>query len=604
MFVFLDKDLRVAFYRDDPESANWQQEELTLEMTFPFLAEKVCQTGQKVLFEDPGTGNRKCYEVRKVLNVGENEYQQVTAEDLVISELACEHIDSADLLNQTASAALSTALSGTLWALGNIAINPTSSTQVSRGSVWQAVTGIADDFNVKLSSRVTFDGNRITSRVIDILSPVGEFKGLRINITKNLNDPEVLYDDSECITAMYGYGANVQVGETTESKELDFSGVAWIKSADHPAKPLGQKYIEDPDATALYGHNGRPRFGYYQNSDIDDANLLLQKTWESLKANNTPSIQVSGTVRDLYRFGLPDVPMNLYDVVLVTVGTQTFQKQIVKLGTNLIDASETSVVIGDYIPNIVYIQKTNRDVSTGGGGGGGRGGRGSKEEPPSKFQTSISQNNEEIRLSARELERVGGLAVKNEAAISVQADRITAEVKHREHGEVAMYSRITQQADRITAEVSRATSAEGSLSSRLTMTADAITAEVTRATEAEGTLSGRIDVQSNKISLVVTEEQGENVVNAASIVLGINDQTGSYVKIKADTINLSGYVTASQLSATDAKIDNLMSGDTTAQKIKVANLIVNTQMTFLTHGVYWQGVTINGTSYHLMGYVG
>jgi hypothetical protein len=72
--------------------------------------------------------------------------------------------------------------------------------------------------------------------------------------------------------------------------------------------------------------------------------------------------------------------------------------------------------------------------------------------------------------------------------------------------------------------------------------------------------------------LVVSETSGGYEVNSASIVAGINGQTGSYVKISADTINLSGYVTASELYATDAKIDNLTSGATQATTLNTAVL--------------------------------
>ena len=132
---------------------------------------------------------------------------------------------------------------------------------------------------------------------------------------------------------------------------------------------------------------------------------------------------------------------------------------------------------------------------------------------------------------------------------------------------------------------------------------------MTRAQGAEGALSGRITVNADKVSLVVEEKDGQNVVKASSIVAGINDQDGSFVKIQAAKINLSGYVTVSELDATDAKIDNLMAGNTTAAWIKanqgnIPSLTVGNNLSFKSHGVYWQSVTINGTSYHFMGYVG
>ena len=102
--------------------------------------------------------------------------------------------------------------------------------------------------------------------------------------------------------------------------------------------------------------------------------------------------------------------------------------------------------------------------------------------------------------------------------------------------------------------------------------------------------------------MVVTQKDGQDVVDAASIVLGINDQTGSYVKIKAQTINLSGYVTADELSATNATISNLTSGATTANTLKTLLLSASTGFTYQGHSISFKTITINGTTYYLMGY--
>jgi hypothetical protein len=136
------------------------------------------------------------------------------------------------------------------------------------------------------------------------------------------------------------------------------------------------------------------------------------------------------------------------------------------------------------------------------------------------------------------------------------------------------------------------------LNSRITQTANEIRSEVTAS---EAGLSSRITQNANKVAIVVDDN---NNLKTAAIVAGINDQSGSYVKISADTIDLSGYVTASQLSATNAAIDNIISGNTTINRCITGALYANSSFTCLQHGVYWQGVTINGVSYHLLGYVG
>ena len=114
-------------------------------------------------------------------------------------------------------------------------------------------------------------------------------------------------------------------------------------------------------------------------------------------------------------------------------------------------------------------------------------------------------------------------------------------------------------------------------------------------------LTGKINVLSDRIALVVTKRDGKDVVDCASIVLGINEQTGSYVKIKAKTIELSGYVTMSQLNVAKATIDNLMSGRTTATSLNCLNFRVGAaQFTFGTGIVKKSTVTISGTQYKLL----
>ena len=372
-------------------------------------------------------------------------------------------------------------------------------------------------------------------------------------------------------------------------------------------------------------------------------------------------ISIDGTIVDLYRLGYADEPIKLHDIALVEVQPAGYiaQIQIIRMTTDLIDPTNSTVTIGSYIPNIVYIERSSIESITGSRGGGG--GNRSTQSQRSEYETAILKNNREIQLRAyqNDLDDLDNEVKLQEAritiehnritqevtdrreadnilnaSITVEANRITQEVSERRGETTALSSRITQEAGRITQEISdrtsadatldsritqtanaitleveRASTAEGQLSGRITVNANAITQEVTRAQGAEGALSGRITVNADKVSLVVEEKDGQNVVKASSIVAGINDQTGSYVKIKADTINLSGYVTASQLSATQADIDNLMSGNTTAAWIKanqgnIPSLTVGNNLSFKSHGVYWQGVTINGTAYHFMGYVG
>ena len=619
-FIFLDMAGATLFTRNDAERAQWTQEEMTLECEFPYLDDKRISIGQRIFFKDPSTGETQIYEVKQAAMLEPDHYQTVTAENICISELSDEHIDSAELNSLTASAALAQVLSGTLWSVGDIQINPTSTGDVSRGSVWQAVLQIKDNWNVYIEPRLSIASNGAITRFLDIKSTEGTWNGVRLSIDKNMLDPSVTYDDSELVTALFGYGGT-KIAENTEEedKEIDFTGIAWTATSTHPAKPLGQKYIEDPEATQLYGRNGRPRFGFYQNTDIEDPELLLQKTWESLQTSSKPTISIEGTVADLYRMGYADQPIKLHDIALVEVLPAGYksQIQIIRMSTDLLDPSATTLTIGAYIPNIVYIERKTNESATGSRGGGG--GNKSKQTERSEYETAIEKSNRRITLRAyqNDLDDLDNDVKLQEARIDIEHNRITMEVADRRDADGVLSSRITQTATEIRSEVNNeiagvnstiqqtaymirteVRASEAGLQSQITQTANAITAEVNRATGAESSLSGRITVTSNKVGLVVEEKDGQNVVNSASIVAGINSQSGSYAKIQAAKINLDGYVTSSMLE----------SAFTSAQQMATQQMTISQYFTCLGYNVEWKTYTARHCSlsseYYFNDYLG
>ena len=176
-------------------------------------------------------------------------------------------------------------------------------------------------------------------------------------------------------------------------------------------------------------------------------------------------------------------------------------------------------------------------------------------------------------------------------------------------------SSIQQTASSITTQVS---AAKSSLYSTIEQTATSIRSEVANTvsdirSSIEQTASEiRSDVSAANSSIwssiSQTSTQIELKVGKGEVISSIN-QTAEEITISASKINLSGYVKTSQLNSVDAKIDNLMAGNTTATWIKanqgnIPSLTVGNNLSFKSHGVYWQAVTINGTAYHLMGYVG
>lgn len=379
-YIFLNSAGQTLFVRSDIEEGHFVRQENTLTATFHFDKSKEIKDGQRVAFRDPANDSViQVFEIRNVQNKSVDYSQSITAEHICISELSDEHINKTEITNKTAGQALTTALTGTLWSVGTNTASGTQDADFSRGSVWDAVCTVRDNWNVFISPRIVISSaGVITGRYLDIAPAQGSYQGLRLSVRKNLYDPCVTYDDSEVLTALYGYGGTVDKAQASgddKQEELTFASVVWTATSEHPAKPSGQTYIEYPEKTALYGRNGRARFGYYQNGSITDPEVLLQKTWESMKNTCDPKVTIQGTVKDLYRFGYGGQPVTLHQTAIVEIEEtgELLNLDVICCDTDLVNPDNTQVEIGAYIPNIIYINRETNKRASGGGGGGGRG---------------------------------------------------------------------------------------------------------------------------------------------------------------------------------------------------------------------------------------
>ena len=62
--TFLNAAGTVLFVRDDMEQGNWTQEEYSVNATFPYVAGKVIERGQRIAFRDPATNTLEMFEIK------------------------------------------------------------------------------------------------------------------------------------------------------------------------------------------------------------------------------------------------------------------------------------------------------------------------------------------------------------------------------------------------------------------------------------------------------------------------------------------------------------------------------------------------------------
>ena len=536
-FLFFDAAGARLFARSDAESAAWTVEEMSLQALFPYDPDKVIRRGQRIGFTDEA-GVLQPFEVRRVRTYEPDHYQEITAEHIAVSELSDEHLDQTELSTEsggsiagiTAAAALAQILTGTLWSVGTSTASGTQIADVSRGSVWQGVRVIEENWNVYITPRVTFNAAGITGRYLDIAPAGPTWRGVRLSLDKNADEVGVTWDDTNVITAIYGYGGRVPDASGDDTEILTFADAVWSATSSHPAKPAGQTWLEDPDAKALYGRNGRNRFGYYQNSDIDDAETLLEKAWEALKNSNAPEVSVDCQVRDLYRLGYADQPIRLHDEAIIDVRPtgEVLRREIIRLTVDLLDPTATRATIGAYVPNIVYMQRETDKASRGGGGGGGRGGGGGgggEDNQFYEFTTSIQANRYQIHLNATHWADTD--SILTQAGMLLDADG------------VLIYSE-----------------------------------------DNANMVGSKLKVQADKIALVVN---GNNQIRAAQITAAING-AGSLVHIDADRIRLSGGQTT---------VESLLSGAARVTSFQVRNFDQSSGGTLTLKGrnANWSSIT-------------
>ena len=520
-FIFFGQDDKVLFVRTDAEQAGWQVDEYSLTCLFPYDPGRKIQQGMRIGFEDD-SGILQPFEIRKVKTYEPDHYQELTCEHIAIAELTDYHTDESELDNASPEAALNAVLSAQptnvtgayRWQTGNVTATGTSSGDVGLGSIWQNIRNIEKNWNCYIIPRVTFNSSGITGRYLDVYPATGAWHGLRLSIEKNTDEVGVTVDDTNVKTALFGYGGqrnDTQTFDDPKRSKITLDGYTW------PDKPAGAVitggYIEDTAATAAYGRNGKPRFGFYQNGDITDQKILAEKTWEALQATNKPEVTIDCMIRDLYRMGYHDEPIHLHDSALVEIRptSDVLNLEIVKLFVDLLDPTATRPTIGAYIPNIVYIQRQAAQEANGVSGSlsGRRGGETKTDDEWSEFTSGFDYSNLLIHLHAEQITRSN--EILKQAGMSLDADG------------VIIYAN-----DNV-----------NNIQSKIDVQAGRITQEITDRSSADQTLTSSIQQEADKISLIVQNVGADGTVTAASIITSVNNGS-SDIKLNANHIVITG----------------------------------------------------------------
>jgi phage minor structural protein len=316
--------------------------------------------GNSVAFQDKD-GYWQLFEIKKTTDTHNS--------DGITREVYAEHayyelIDSivTDIrpANVSAAFALQRALENTRWSVGTVADLGTNSTNFYYETALSAVQKVANTWGGELRYRVIINNNQITARYVDLPARRGEITGKRFEFTKDIKEVKRDIDISNICTAAYGRGKGEEIetaeGGTAYGRRTTFADVVWsIANGDPTDKPIGQEWIGDNDALALWGRNGNHRFAIFQDDEETDPNVLLEKTWQYVQEHKTPLITYTLDVIDLERLtGYEHEAVRLGDTVSIRDFDLNLDiaARVIEISLNLLSPGDTQVVLGNFMHDI------------------------------------------------------------------------------------------------------------------------------------------------------------------------------------------------------------------------------------------------------------
>ena len=364
----------------------------TLELEVESLGVEVAEVKEEnfILFEDI-TGAWKNFIIREVSEIhGTDTMKEVYAEDS--SQELIDYLFMEELKGQklSPSSLLGIVLQGTRWEIGEVDVIPPVAfpEETMKKTVLECIHLIVETFNLQLRFRTEVAGNKIIGRYVDIKKHIGANYGKRFEYSKDIEKIERKVHSTRLKTAIIPFGAvpedkeedsdskkklkdNIQntEGEQEEKEKkppIDITGVQWVKPTNPLDKPIGQGYLEIPEATAQWGYMDKegkmkPRFLLYENTECKTPEELIQKAYEVLRDIAKPVTNYKLEVIDLFALTkdkeLSFETVRLGDMVSVidhefTPAVQ-IKTSIIEREVDLLLPENTKIELGSYVRNLV-----------------------------------------------------------------------------------------------------------------------------------------------------------------------------------------------------------------------------------------------------------
>lgn len=254
-------------------------------------------------------------------------------------------------------------LSGTNWQARFVGETTSHSTNFYYVSIFDALKKVCEVWDLEMQFFVEMNGNRIGARYIDFKRKIGQAVGKRVVYGHNALQILQEVERTNIFTALVGRGKGEQVSSAEDSgkqangfgRKITFEDVVWSTASGKPVnKPKGQKYVELPAMTKLYGIKNadgsmRPKIGFVDFAEEENPEQLLERTYKALVnaarpqlALKTSSVYLRGVkIGDTIRVVRHDKKLD-YDTRIfeITFNRLNDQSSDIKLGDRIGESNE------------------------------------------------------------------------------------------------------------------------------------------------------------------------------------------------------------------------------------------------------------------------
>ena len=282
--------------------------------------------------------------------------------------------------NMRAEAVINDLLKNTNWRARFVAETINRSTNFYYISVFDALKKICKVWGLEMQFFVEMNGNGIGARYIDFKKRIGEATGKRVVYGHNALEILKEIERTNIYTALVGRGKGEQVssaessGKTADGygRKITFENVVWSKAKGDPLdKPLGQRYLENPEMTRRYGIKNadgtmRAKIGFVDFNEEENPNELIKLTYQALVNASRPqltlktsSVYLKGVkIGDTIRVVRHDKKLD-YDtrVFEITFNRLNNQSSDIKLGDQISESANSKIqsvadkAVEDFINN-------------------------------------------------------------------------------------------------------------------------------------------------------------------------------------------------------------------------------------------------------------